>query len=342
MLGYPEIDNGGRGRADPEQLLPMTVAPSMRIVYIAGSGRSGSTLLARILGQIDGFVSPGEMRHFWRTGAPLLAHDQLCGCGRPYDECQLWQPVVTEVFGRLNGEDLDGLQCLAESVDRTRYIPWMVSRRGPAGYRSRLGDYRRITTDLYSAVLGSSGASFLIDASKDPSTLFLLATTPGVRLTVVHLVRDIRGVTYSWRKRKVRPEFIDRRVYMQRHSVLKTVRFWLYGNVLSELSTRVGATYVRVRYEDFVREPRESVRSICRACGVEDPGLTFISDGACRLERENHMLSGNPNRFSGPEVRFRLDHEWRRMMPRGERLTASVLGLPLLLRYGYFGGGTAK
>ena len=70
----------------------------MDVVYIAGSSRSGSTLLARILGQIDDFVVPGELRHIWRTGAPLLAPGELCGCGRTYRECPLWTAVAADVF----------------------------------------------------------------------------------------------------------------------------------------------------------------------------------------------------------------------------------------------------
>jgi hypothetical protein len=309
----------------------------MRIVYIAGSGRSGSTLLARILGQLEGFVSPGEVRHIWQTGVPLLAHDQLCGCGQPYDRCPLWIPVVEEVFGRISEDDLRELRSLALSVDRVRYIPWMIGMPGPRRYQKRLAEYRLLLDKLYRSVVHHSGARVLIDASKDPSTLFLLATLAEVRVTVVHLVRDVRGVTYSWRKKKLRPEFVGRRVYMQQHSVTKTAGFWLYGNLLCELSARHLDGYVRLRYEDFVRQPVESVRAICSAVGNDRPDLGYLSQDSCRLQRESHIISGNPNRFSSPEIRFRIDEEWKTKMKRSERLTAAFCGLPLLMRYGYLG-----
>jgi hypothetical protein len=307
----------------------------MRIVYIAGSGRSGSTLLARILGQLEGFVSPGEVRHIWQTGAPLLVHDQLCGCGRPYDSCPLWNPVVEEVLGRISEDDLRYLQSLALAVDRVRYIPWMLGLPAPRKYRRRLAEYQMLLGNLYRAVLRHSGASVVVDASKDPSTLFLLATLADVRVTVAHLVRDVRGVTYSWRKKKLRPEFVGRHRHMQTHSVLKAAGFWAYGNLLCEVAARRHDAYVRLCYEDFVRRPIESVRAICSAVGDNRPDLEFLSQGSCQLKRESHIVSGNPNRFSGPEIRFRLDEEWRIKMPRGQRLAASLYGLPLLMRYGY-------
>ena len=44
--------------------------PRPKILFIAGIGRSGSTLLSRMLAQIDGFQAVGELHHLWQTGAP--------------------------------------------------------------------------------------------------------------------------------------------------------------------------------------------------------------------------------------------------------------------------------
>ena len=40
--------------------------PIVKVVYIAGMGRSGSTLLGSLLGQLDGFFFVGEFRHLVR------------------------------------------------------------------------------------------------------------------------------------------------------------------------------------------------------------------------------------------------------------------------------------
>ena len=71
--------------------------PSMpQVVYVGSWGRSGSTLLDLVLGQIPGFVSVGELRYLWERG---LAERQLCGCGRPVTGCPFWGAVLEEVFG---------------------------------------------------------------------------------------------------------------------------------------------------------------------------------------------------------------------------------------------------
>jgi hypothetical protein len=58
------------------------------VVLIGGYGRSGSTLLERMLGQIPGYFSAGELCHIWERG---LIEKQLCGCGMPLPECDLWR-----------------------------------------------------------------------------------------------------------------------------------------------------------------------------------------------------------------------------------------------------------
>ena len=38
------------------------------VLFVGGLGRSGSTLLARMLGTIPGMVSVGELVHLWKRG----------------------------------------------------------------------------------------------------------------------------------------------------------------------------------------------------------------------------------------------------------------------------------
>ena len=64
------------------------------MVYIAGSGRSGSTILDNILGQIGGWASAGELRFLWERG---VLGDRLCGCGERFSVCPFWTQVLRSV-----------------------------------------------------------------------------------------------------------------------------------------------------------------------------------------------------------------------------------------------------
>jgi D-aminopeptidase len=65
--------------------------PVKVVVFIGSWSRSGSTLLDLMLGKVDGFFSAGELRLLWQRGA---AENQLCGCARPFAECEVWSRVM--------------------------------------------------------------------------------------------------------------------------------------------------------------------------------------------------------------------------------------------------------
>ena len=207
--------------------------PRSKILFIAGIGRSGSTLLSRMLAQIDGFQAVGELHHLWQTGAPLLATEELCGCGSSYADCPFWPAMIEAALGAVDRERLDGLAQLKRETDRVRYIPWMRSPLKPPGYARRLREYRPIVRSLYAAIETTCQPRVIVDATKDPSSLYLLSTLSELEVTVLHLVRDPRGVAYSWTKTIRRPEFKDQHVYMPRQTSLRNATYWSYSNFLA-------------------------------------------------------------------------------------------------------------
>ena len=95
-------------------------AANLNLIYIGGYGRSGSTLLDRMLGQLDDVCAVGELRHIWERG---LVEDQLCGCGTPFWQCPFWSLVLEEAFGSIENVEPRALLDLQRKVDRMRNIP---------------------------------------------------------------------------------------------------------------------------------------------------------------------------------------------------------------------------
>jgi len=69
--------------------------PSPPVVYVAGSGRSGSTILERVLGQMPGFVNVGELIDLYRRPP----EGERCGCGLAFTACPFWLGVGKRAFG---------------------------------------------------------------------------------------------------------------------------------------------------------------------------------------------------------------------------------------------------
>jgi hypothetical protein len=304
-----------------------------RVLYIGGCGRSGSTLLDRILGQVQGLWSVGEIVHIWRRG---LVGNQLCGCGESFRSCPFWTRVGEEAFGGWDSLDADELLRLQHRVDRNRYIPLMLAPWLWPPYRRALVRYTDLLSRLYRAIQKVSGARMIVDSTKHASYAFLLRRVPGVRIRVLHLTRDARGVAYSWTKEVQKPEVVERTEYMPRfHPARMSVR-WLSYNWLFHVLRWTGTRSRFVRYESVVRDTREELSSILafagRVAGPEE--LSFIGDGAVQLQ-PTHTVAGNPMRFKGGRLDLRLDEQWRERLRPVHRAIVSVLTWPLMRRYGY-------
>src|SRR5439155_19145064 len=126
--------------------------------------------------------------------------DRPCGCGLPFSRCPFWTEVGGAAFGGWGSLDLTEVLRLRYSLDR----PWtpavMAASRLRPGLRRDLEGYLGILGSLYRALGEVSGARVLVDSSKLPSHALLLRRVPGVDLRLLHLVRDSRGVAFSWQK----------------------------------------------------------------------------------------------------------------------------------------------
>jgi hypothetical protein len=312
----------------------MSGAP-LDILYIGGFGRSGSTLVERCLGQLDGFCAAGEVRHVWERS---IAESQLCGCKTPFRDCAFWRAVMDEAFGGFERIDVEAMIALSRRVNRTRYIPYLALHPSRA-YRADYARFAAALLPLYRAIQRVSGCRWLIDSSKEPSYALVLGALPGVRLSVVHLVRDSRAVAFSWMKEKEIPDVHWKRAYMHRYSAAQSAAWWVTFNSLCHVVGFGAERYVRVYYEDFARDPAAALTRMLTAIG-EPAALPFLHGRTATLA-PNHTASGNPTRFLTGAVDIRPDAEWRASMaPRVRRLVTACTATHLLA-YGY-GLGTAS
>src|ERR671939_1190741 len=97
----------------------------VRLFFLGGLGRSGTTLLERMLGQLPGVCPLGEVVHLWQRD---LVDDERCGCGTRFSACSFWRQVGAEAFGGWDRLDPRRILHLRDAVERTRHIPWLASR----------------------------------------------------------------------------------------------------------------------------------------------------------------------------------------------------------------------
>lgn len=331
LVETPRIPAPARTAAAPVRA--STRAP-VRVLYVGGTGRSGSTLLDRLLGEIPGYISCGELVHLWARG---LAGNERCGCGEAFRTCRFWTEVGRVAFGGWHRVDAGSVLRLQRSVDRNRFIPLMLVPGMAPRYRHRMRQYGELLGRLYEAVREVSGAEVVVDSSKHASYAFLLRRVPRVDVRLVHLIRDARGVAYSHTKRIERPEVTSGRELMARVTPGRSGIRWMAYNALFHVLSAVGVPRTGMRYESLVTAPRAELARAVRGAGrggLEGAALGFVRGQTVELRR-SHTVAGNPMRFAAGTVRLRHDDEWHERMPRRDRAAASLASWPLLLLYGY-------
>lgn len=306
--------------------------PELRVAFVAGLGRSGSTLLDRIFGQVPGCVNMGEASQVWRA----LSTGVRCGCGRPPPECPFWSVVIPRVFGSWSPVDLAEALRLQRRVDRLRYLAALVLPVRGGRRHADVERYAHLLAALYAAVADTAGARVVVDSGKHTSTAFLLRHLRGIDLRVIHLIRDPRGVAYSWTKvvkKSDHPDAAD----MPRQYPSRVARRWLVHNVVLRLLSLLGVPTHVLRYEDLVTDPRARVAEVGRFLGLpaDATAAPFLSDRVVDLRREDHTLAGNPMRFQHDPITVTLDDTWRHELPATQRRLVTALTAPLLLALGY-------
>ena len=308
----------------------------VRVLYIAGSGRSGSTIVDNVLGQVEGVVSVGEVRFLWERG--VLA-DRLCGCGEPFSACPFWQPVMGATASRSPVTiDASRMVSLLGRGTRARHVPWLLrARRNPASVAERLGELPEVLGALYAAIAERSGARVIVDSSKLPPYGELLRHVPGIDVSYVQLVRDPRATAYSWSRAKPLPSGDGGT--MQRQSPAKSAALWTLWNGAAEgLWRGQPDRYLRIRYEDVIASPRASFARMLALVDEPADGLPFLTDHEVTLGT-THGVAGNPSRFTTGTVALRADVEWRDRMRARDRAIVDAISWPLLLRHGYLDRG---
>lgn len=308
-------------------------APPVRVLLISGYSRSGSTLLARILGEMDGLIAPGELRYVWQRG---LVENRLCDCGQPFTSCPFWQEVIAEGFGAAEALDVDRVLAEESRVDRFHRIPVLAAATHSERFREQTAILLSYYERLYQAIGEVSGARVIVDSSKDPSFGHLLAVSDRIDLSVVHLVRDSRAVAHSWTRDKHDP---GTGRPMAQQSVARSGLQWTAANAAASWLNRRVVGSLRLRYEDLVSNPGGAVGQVLGLLG--ESGRLPLEGNRVLLNR-GHTVSGNPLRFETGPLEIAEDDAWRIELPWWDRVVATGLSWPALLRYGYRGSTRSK
>lgn len=302
-----------------------------RVLYVGGLGRSGTTLIERVLGELPSVCVLGEVVHLWQRD---IRDDERCACGARFSGCEFWAAVGLKAFGGWERVDVHRILALRELVERTRHIP-LLAAGTRKDFNALAMEYAGYYARIYEAAASVARAAVVIDSSKHSALAHCLRHCEDIDLRVLHVVRDPRGVAYSWTKTVSRPE-ADGRDEMTRYTPARSAVLWNAHNAAFGLLRQRGVSVRRLRYEDFMADPRRTVHKVAAYLGIDTStnSLDFLDDSSALLG-QCHSAAGNPMRFRTGRVELSVDDAWRSAMPPRQRALVGAVCAPLLRSYGY-------
>ena len=308
------------------------VAPSkslvLELVYIVGAHKSGATVLGALLGMAPGVFYGGEIYRFPKPIFDPREADRKCSCGETVTTCPFWRSV-RERAGR-DPAFLSELRRGQREFERWGRLPatMLASARDAQDLRA----HERRMGEFLGVLAAEDGARTVVESSYSALRAWLYGHegASGVTARYLHLVRDGRGFLASELALDADPG--EGRKWFRLPPIV--VLRWSAFNALALLfALRGPRQYLRVRYEDLLERPEETLTRLERFLSCD------LSEARQRVARGDpipmrHIVAGNRLRLQG-EFRLRKELAVPAPLPASVRAVFWTLAGPLARGLGY-------
>ncbi len=255
----------------------------VRVLYIMGTARSGSTILEILLANGKAVFGAGELTALVHDG---LIGDKNCSCGVAFHRCAIWEKVQGKLG--LDPESYKEWNRLQGKIDWHdgffRQIFGLMRRRD-------WKYYQEYNLKLLNAIKQATGAAVIIDSSKYAGRALALNRMQEIDLQIICLTRAPAALMASFQK----PNREEQRPK-------KPLAVLLYY-CITLISLRLAAIRMMPRvfflsYEEFVHDPVHALNDIAAWAGLDLTRVcaSLIDNGDFNV---GHIVTGNRVRKQG-------------------------------------------
>lgn len=225
-----------------------------KIIYIIGSGRSGTTLLDILLGNQEGVFSGGELtRYALRHGVPTGFDDKP-------ERTAFWRSFTEDFAADL---DFDHTESLINDFE-------YYNLKGGLPNQARQAEYRRFWRSFFDTLFERIDERVVVDSSKYPKRALQLSEILPAReyeLCYIYIKRDPIGVVKSFAKTDV---------YIPPKNWLSANVYYSLSNLACQWAVQKLAkkhSVIAIKYERLVSEPQRVLSELGEAVGIDFSAL---------------------------------------------------------------------
>lgn len=296
----------------------------IKVLYFAGSGRSGSTILNIILGNHPQIFGGGELQNMRQ----VYNANKICSCQALLINCEFWSAVMNDWISKIEDDDIDsGLKRWRDVEGVFSLKSWVKMFFGIGRNSEDFKKYLASTTEFYRIVQQHSKKEILVDISKNPLRAWALEKNPAIDLRMVHLVRDGRAVTWSLKRTAERQN--------RKRPTWRAALFWVIINRMTSFVRTKVKHKTLIRYEDLIAEPDVILKKIGLMSGIDFSIIIkkIKSNEDFRIE---HIMAGNGIR-KGNSIKFQATNlkSWMTKLKPGTKNLFKFLSFNSLRKFNY-------
>jgi len=303
-----------------------------RYIYITSTSYSGSTLLTLLLNAHPEIATIGEVQKKRKEDLKIFK----CSCGALWNRCRFWNQLISLLREQGYVYEFDDYfttptfqiksSWLANKVigARIRDVVFETLRdlflEIWPGCKKRIQyllSYHKVFADQ---VIAMNGAKIFVDSSKNPVHLRYLSKIPGLDVKVIHLIRDGRAFTNSYKK------------HYPEKTASEAAFEWkqLHKRVERVINRYHRGRSLKVHYEDLCDNPEKIMNTIFDFISVS-PNTNWKN-----FRSKDHHVLGNSMRLKDSSE-IRLDESWTRELSKKDINTFNNIAGKLNKKYGYNG-----
>lgn len=218
-----------------------------KMIFIMGGGRSGSTILSILIGNMPGVLFIGEL-HKWNLYGGQ-ANSQIAAVGK------FWQEVYSEIEQPERYIKKDYFRFL-EYHSSMFFLPWFTKKK-------LVQEFNFFTNKIITIIKKKTGAEYILDSSHYPFRAFWLNKNPEIDLKVIYLYRNPVHVVESFGKKNIEQNY---------KNPISANLFLTFIGVLAEIMYHYFSPRQRlkIRYEDLIEYPQATINRLKKFLGLAD------------------------------------------------------------------------
>lgn len=299
-----------------------------QLIYIAGYGRSGSTIMDILLDQEHNIVGVGELNNLFTSG---WTNNEYCACGEKALECPFWNKIKIKWENEAE-ISLEEYLILQKKFIGFNSIPRLLVNKYFPAQEFKL--FAKNTQKLYQIISEISGCAIIVDSSKLPTRLLALKASK-IEFNILHIVKDGRKIKESLKRTLKKDLSGGVQNDIRPRSAFHTATRWFLFNFLIELF-KGKSKYTLIKYEDLVGEDgADCIDKISAAFNID---LDTVKEAVYsqKVLKKGHTIAGSRLRMK-PEIRLTrtTENEIKKRDWSKEDFIFNLLTFPLLKRYRY-------